>query len=171
MGFIYFIIMAKEIILTQGKVAIVDDIDFEYLNQFKWYASKSSGKFYARRNLRINKKYFGCILMHRLIIKNTDSKMHTDHYNGDTLDNRKENLRICTASENLRNQKKHFNNKSGYKGVGKYDNNKSKFRSYITYEKKRVHIGYYNTEKEAAKAYNDAALKYHGEFANLNKID
>ena len=161
----------KEIQLTQGKVALVDDDMYEYLNQWKWYASGSHGKFYARRNLRINKKYLGCILMHRLIVKNTDSKMHTDHFNGDTLDNRKENLRICTASENLRNRKKHYNNKSGYKGVGKYDNNKLKFRSYITYEKKRVHIGYYNTEKEAARAYNEAAIKYHGEFANLNKID
>jgi hypothetical protein len=160
----------KEIQLTQGKVALVDDEDYEYLNQWKWYANKLGNKFYAVRNLRINKKYVGSILMHRLVANN-NSKMHTDHCNGDSLDNRKENLRICNASENLMNQKKHLNNKSGYKGVGKYNNNKSKFRSQISCNGKFIHLGYYKTKEDAAKAYNAAAIKYHGEFANLNKIE
>jgi hypothetical protein len=160
----------KEIQLTQGKVALVDDDMYEYLNQWKWYANKLGNNFYAVRNLRINKKYVCSILMHRLVANN-NSKMHTDHLNGNSLDNRKENLRICNTSENLMNQKKAVNNKSGYKGVGKYDNNKSKFRSTISYNGKSINLGYYKTIKEAAKAYNEAAIKYHGEFANLNKID
>lgn len=93
-----------------------------------------------------------------------------DHKNGNTLDNRRENLRICTYSENNRNRKQiSSNNKSGYKGVS-WDKQKNKWRTCLNINKKQKHIGFFNDIIEAAKAYNEAAIKYFGEFAKLNKI-
>jgi hypothetical protein len=168
-GIFYFIKMAKEIQLTQGKVAIVDDEDYEYLNQWKWYANKLMGKFYAVRNNRINKKHVGSLIMHRILMK-TPKDLIVDHINGNTLDNRKCNLRNCTYSQNSQNQKISIKNTSGYKGVyyQKRDNN---WRVIIKCNNIRIHIGIFECIIDAAKAYNAAALKYHGEFANLNKID
>lgn len=161
--------MAKEIQLTQGKVAIVDDDDFEYLNQCKWCANNMKGKFYAVRAYTLNSKNI-FIYMHRLITNNNNPKMHTDHINGFTLDNRKINLRICTNSQNQMNTKFKINNTSGFKGVF-FDKTHKKWRSMIRLNYKLKHLGYYIDPIDAARAYNDAAIKYHGEFANLNKID
>ena len=168
-GYFYFTKMAKEIQLTQGKVAIVDDDMYDYLNQWKWYANEINGKFYAVRSLRINKKCT-CILMHRLITNNNNSKMHTDHCNANTLDNRKENLRICTAQQNNFNRNIGVRNTSGYKGVSWHKVAK-KYSVTIEINKIKHYLGLYINIKEAAKIYNDAAIKYHGQFAKLNKID
>lgn len=162
--------MVKEIQLTKGQVTLVDEHMFDYLNQWKWYANKINGKFYAVRNLRINKKYAGCILMHRLITNNNDSKMHTDHCNANTLDNRKENLRICTAQQNNFNRNIGICNTSGFKGVSWHKVAK-KYSVTIEKNKKKHYLGLYKDIKEAAKIYNQAAIKFFGEFANLNKID
>jgi hypothetical protein len=162
--------MAKEIILTQGKVAIVDDDDFEYLNQFKWQANqKKSKKFYAWRGKKIDGKY-RMIYLHRFILKLTDKKIFVDHINMNTLDNRKINLRICTQSQNQMNTNKNNRNSLGYKGIS-YDKRVNKFYAAITLNKKRFNLGGFIDPVDAARAYNKAALKYHGEFANLNKID
>jgi hypothetical protein len=138
--------MAKEIQLTQGKVAIVDDEDFEYLNQWKWFAHKDikNKKFYAVRNCKISNNKRCRLLLHRIIIKNTNTKMHTDHCNGNTLDNRKINLRICTASENLTNKHKLNNNTSGYKGVFWHKHAK-KWYSSITKNKITYNLGYFTS--------------------------
>lgn len=160
--------MAKEIILTQGKVAIVDDEDYDYLNQFKWHASKLSGKFYARRYIKLSKPSIK-ILMHRDIMK--PEKVYViDHIDGNTLNNQKNNLRICTHAQNMRNSKININNTSGFKGVY-WNKQNAKWTALIRLNNKKIHIGYYIDIKDAAKAYNAAALKYHGEFANINKID
>src|SRR3990167_4081188 len=104
----------KFIKLTQGKFVLVDDEDFEWLNQYKWYCQKAlSNRFYARGQAGKNKK---TIFMHRFIL-NINDKRRIDHMNGDSLDNRKSNLRICTQQQNLFNKKMYKNNKSGYKGV------------------------------------------------------
>ena len=160
----------KEIQLTQGKVALVDDEDFEYLNQLKWFADKATnGKFYAvRKSIRINKKGINQ-KMHRMIFGN-DLKLHIDHINGDTLDNRRCNLRICTHQQNMFNKSISKSNKSGYKGVS-YMNTSKMYKASISINRKTIFIGYFYYAKQAAKAYNIAAVKYHGEFANLNKID
>ena len=158
----------KEIQLTQGKVALVDDEDFEYLNQWKWYAHNHHGKFYATRSIRINGKK-KTVRMHRVIVNNTNPKMHTDHQNGDSLDNRRMNLRICTASENCRNTKKYIHNTSGYKGVT-WNKAVKKWVARIELNKKRNHLGYFIDIKDAAHAYNEAAIKFHGAFAKLNEI-
>ena len=162
--------MAKEIQLTQGKVAIVDDEDFDYINQFKWFADRQkNNKFYAvNKSTKINNVYRN-IKMHRLILRN-NTHLHTDHINGDTLDNRRCNLRICTAQQNSCNKPKNITNKSGYKGV--FYNKKSKmYVASIKHNYKNQHLGCFYFAKQAAKAYNLAAQRLHGEFANLNKID
>jgi hypothetical protein len=161
--------MAKEIQLTQGKVAIVDDADFEFLNQFKWHALKLAGKFYVGRKLTVSKCKQNQILMHRFIMK-PDKGMVIDHLDGNPLNNQKNNLRICTHSENMRNCKISINNTSGFKGVSFVKKNNT-YKSAIKLNKKTIYLGYYIDPIDAARAYNDAALKYHGEFANLNKID
>jgi len=100
--------MAKEIILTQGKVAIVDDDMYDYLNQFKWHAVKQSGKFYARRHIKSSNPNIK-ILIHRDVMK-PEKGFVIDHIDGNTLNNQKDNLRICTHAQNIRNSKININN-------------------------------------------------------------
>tara|TARA_R110002126_G_scaffold2337_2_gene13445 strand:+ start:3380 stop:3886 length:507 start_codon:yes stop_codon:yes gene_type:complete len=159
----------KEIQLTQGKVALVDDEDYEYLNQWKWYANKFGNIFYAVKNIKIFKGKIRPVLMHRFLSNNKNTKMHTDHINGDGLDNRKINLRICTHSQNLMNRGASINNKTGYKGVS-YDKKQNKFKAQIGVNKKNITLLRTNNPIDAARAYNTAAQKYHGEFAQLNVI-
>ena len=164
LGF-FILIMAKEIILTQGKVAIVDDDDYEYLNQFKWHIV--SGR-YAATNMKINGKSKS-IYLHRFIMK-VSKDMQVDHVDNNKLNNLKTNLRICTHAQNNINRPVRSNSKSGFKGVIFYRKLK-KYIARIRFNKKEYYLGCYIEIKDAAKAYNAAALKYHGEFANLNKID
>jgi hypothetical protein len=160
----------KEIILTQGKVAIVDDDDYEYLNQWKWCVRiNKKDVYYATRSDYSIKGKTSCISMHRQIMNATKGYV-VDHINQCTLDNRKVNLRICTHTQNLHNRPKNINNTSGYKGVG-WCNKYEKWRAKIWLNSKCYHVGYYIDVIDAARAYNAAALKYHGEFAHLNKID
>ena len=156
----------KDIELTQGKVALVDDEDYEYLKQSKWYAhNQRDGECYAMGGR-------GKIYMHRLIM-GTPKGMYTDHINGNGLDNRKENLRVCTNAQNLMNRPKSKINTTGYKGVtiSKYrDRINTYIRAQININGKNKFLGFHKTPELAAKAYNKAAIKYHGEFAQLNEI-
>src|SRR3972149_7546049 len=146
----------KLIPLTQGKFAMVDDEDYEWLNQWKWhYHSKG----YAARSVKISKRV-KLILMHRIIIKNCDSFL-IDHIDRNRLNNKKENLRICTRSENYFNAIKHFDNRRGFKGVN-FNLRHKKWYARIQFYKKRLWLGHYTTKEGAARAYNKAALKYHG---------
>lgn len=163
----------KGIKLTQNKVALVDDEDFEMISNLTWHAIKTSYNFYAVNGIRLgeDKKQVRQIFMHRLIMNCPDG-MVVDHINGNGLDNRKENLRICTTSQNLMNRGKSLVNTSGYKGVYRSSNKNSlnKWRARIILNKKSINLGYYETREMAAIAYNEGALKYHKEFANLNTI-
>ena len=162
--------MAKEIKLTQGKVAIVDDEMYDYLNQWKWFANKQKNdKFYVGRRILVSNKKQSTIWMHRFIM-NPKKGMVIDHLDGNPLNNQKNNLRICTQSENLRNRNCNINNTSGFKGVYWHKITK-KWMSYITINKKSLYLGIYTNPIKAAFAYNEAAIKYHGKFANINKID
>ena len=155
----------KEIQLTQGKVVLVDDEDFDWLSKSNWHYSKG----YAVRTSTKESGKQRTILMHREIIKTPDG-METDHINGNGIDNRRENLRICTGSENRRNKKRNRKNISGYKGVCFYKRDKN-WRVQIDVRKQHIFLGYFDTAEEAARVYDDAAKKYHGEFANLNIDD
>ena len=108
----------------------------------------------------------GSKLLHRLII-NSPLGLHTDHINGDRLDNRRANLRVCTHAENARNRGGDSRNKSGYKGVNSSKNGK-RWMAYIRLAGKTTNLGTYDTKEEAARAYDEAALSLHGEFAWLN---
>ena len=106
--------------------------------------------------------------MQHFIIGKPEKGLQTDHINRNGLDNRKVNLRKCTSAENNCNVEKRTSG-SKYKGVYWY-NERKMFRANINVNKKYIFLGYYNTELDAAIAYNNAALKYHGEFACLNKL-
>lgn len=154
----------KYINLTQGKKAMVDDEDFEELNKVKWCFSDG----YAIRRYTNEQGSSVYTKMHRFII-NTPNKMDTDHINHNKLDNRKSNLRICTRTENQQNHKIQKNSTSGYKGVNYHKVNQV-WRAQIRINRKHTHLGCFDTKEEAAIAYNQAAIKYFGEFAYLNKV-
>jgi hypothetical protein len=155
----------QQIKLTRNKLAIVDPEDFEKLNSLKWYAGQARDRFYACRT-DVNQKR---IYLHRFLLNIQDPKIFVDHINGNTLDNRKSNLRLCNNSENLYNRKQNKRNKSGYKGVH-LNKNTNLWQAKITVDRKTVYIGEYKSVELAAQAYNTAAKKYFKEFARPNKI-
>lgn len=163
--------MTKEIVLTRGYVALVDDEDYEWLSRHSWYAM--SGTYpYAVRKSRDGKH--SAILMHRVILGLLDQpyNVYADHVNGDVLDNRRANLRICNNALNQANTgprpRRGRPKSSRYKGVCLY---KGSWRAAITLGKKRRAIGSYATEEVAAKAYDAVARDAWGEFAYLNFPD
>lgn len=157
----------KEIQLTQSKVALVDDEDFEYLNQFKWHARKCGNSFYARKNIgTIENANRGTHLMHRIIMNATDPQICVDHKDGNGLNNQKSNLRICNHQQNNMNQRHIQNGSSIYKGVCWHKEAK-KWVSNIHFNK-MIYLGLFDNETEAAKAYDQKAIELFGEFARLN---
>jgi hypothetical protein len=155
----------KEIPLTKGKKALVDDSDFEELSKYKWCSAKKGNTFYAVRNTSIVNGKQHTIYMHKVIM-NTQKGMDTDHRDGDGLNNQRENLRVCTRLENIRNRGRHKRNTSGYKGVSWYKSTK-KWMAQICVNNKHVYLGYFKEKEEAYMVYCEAAKKYHGEFANV----
>lgn len=153
----------KNISLTKGKITIVDDDDYDFLMQWKWYC----GNDYAQRNSKGDKKR-KIIYMHRVINKTPDG-LETDHINGDYFDNRKENLRSVTQSQNQRNTSSHKESSSKYKGVS-LKKGRNKWEVRIKTSGIYKYIGLFEDETTAAKAYNEAAIKYFGEFAKINRI-
>ena len=156
---------AKAIIaLTKRRRAVVDPEDYEEQSRHKWYALRgdktSIPRYYACR-----KKNGRRVFMHREIM-NCPPGMEVDHINGDTLDNRRANLRICTHADNLYNRKPRIAT-SSYKGVC-FHKLAKKWRSQISYKYKKHHIGFFKHQVRAAKAYDDRAKELFGEFARLN---
>ena len=154
----------KTINLTPGKVALVDDEDFEELNKHKWFAHKNGHTFYALRNSKTENKYRKLIYMHRVIM-NTPDDMNTDHIDRDGLNNQKSNLRVCTYAENCRNKKKSPLNTSGYKGVHLHKATQ-KWTSQLRVDGKLISFGYFPSKELAYQAYLEGVKKYHKEFAN-----
>lgn len=153
----------KKIPLTQGQVALVDDEDFERTNALKWDAHKrQGGPFYAYRNKNETCRHGK---MHRFIMDAPDG-MEIDHKDGNPLDNRKCNLRICSHAQNTRNQR-HKKGSSIYKGVY-WDKKNEKWMASITFNYKTIWLGRHADEIEAAKVYDEKAKELFGEFARLN---
>jgi hypothetical protein len=156
----------RRIPLTRGKYAIVDPEDFERLNKHKWSANKNANTFYARRTKRTGKKILS-IMMHRQIL-HPPAHLFVDHINHNGLDNRKANLRLATYAQNSYNRIYSRKSRSSkYTGVS-WRKQAKKWAVVVGYNNKNIFIGYFKDEIQAAKAYDKAAKKYHGEFASLN---
>ena len=153
--------MAKQIPLSQRKVALVDDEDYEWLRQRKWH---------CRNGYATHSEWDGSsgkarvVRMHREIMQPPEG-MEVDHINHDKLDNRRENLRICTHAENQHNSRMQRNNTSGFRGVCHFRN---RWTARIKMGGIQRNLGYYGTPEAAARAYDEAAKELHGEFAALN---
>ena len=158
----------KQIQLTQGEVALVDDSDYEWLNQWKWYATQDRHTFYAIRTTG-RRQNRSAQLMHRLILGlRPGDKRQCDHIDKNGLNNQLSNLRVCTLSQNPQYQKKKAGT-SRYKGVY-WHCSYHKWYSHIRVKGKNVHLGSFNSEIDAARSYDVAALKHHCEFAMTNKM-
>ena len=169
----------KQIPLTRGKFAIVDDEDYDFLMKRKWYVNKSptkSGDCWYAHHQYIDKSIKNkkgkpkqvLVLMHRLII-NAPKGVQVDHINGDGLDNRKLNLRLCDNKQNLWNQKWLATPDKPYKGVTKVKSkNHPGWRVAIQKDGKFVCLGWFKSAEVAAKRYDSLAIMLFGEFACLN---
>ncbi len=155
----------KLIQLGQGKCAKVDDSDFEWLNQLKWSLkidSKNPDKFYAFRMARMghSRKH---ILMHRFILGMFDSQIQCDHWNGDSIDNQRDNLRAASARQNAFNTGSRKNNTSGFRGVALHKVT-GKWRAQIRVGSVNKWLGLFDSPESASLAYEAAAREAHGEF-------
>ncbi len=152
----------KKIPLTQGKHALVDDKDFGVLSRLKWYFN--SGYAVRWGGYKGDKRFR--LRMARIILKAKKGEI-CDHINGNTIDNRRSNLRICRQSENMRNRKKNKNSTSGIKGVT-WDKESKSWRAQIQVNGKKVNVGRFKNLKDATRAHKKVAKKVHGKFARFN---
>lgn len=155
--------MKKIKLVNKDLFLLVDDEDFDFLSQYRWYSQVGKGTFYA--HTKIDNKW---VYVHRLLAK-TPIGMFTDHIDGNGLNNCKSNLRIVSVRENNLNRKMNVNSQHKYKGVWKI-NGKQRWIAviYALNRKRATYLGTFNDEIDAAKAYDVAAKKYFGEFAKLN---
>jgi hypothetical protein len=145
-----------------GHDSVVDDDVFEWAQNYKWSISQYG---YVSRRSSLNDRIF----LHRMIC-NTPEGWHTDHINGEKLDNLRSNLRVASTKENIRNSHRRSDNKSGYKGVH-YRKDRGTYSAEICKDGIKTRLGCYKTAKQAALAYNTAAKELFGQYAWLNPID
>ena len=144
----------KKIPLTQGKLALIDDEDFDLVSKHKWSVSNIGHNFYATTRSK-DTKY-----MHRLVMNNP-AGLEIDHINGDGLDNRKKNLRVCDRSRNSANRR-NFKNSTGFRGVAKQSLSNT-YQAGIWIRGKRIYLGTFKTPEEASLAYRKKYREEYGE--------
>lgn len=155
--------------LTQGKFAKIDESDLWIVSQYQWHACERAQTFYAATSA-VRRKGGSSIYMHRLIAGAAKGE-HVDHINGDGLDCTSGNLRICSNAQNRKNTRK-TRGSSRFKGVCRNRTNSTRiWEAYIWVDNRKIGLGSYETEEDAARAYNAAAIVHHGEFARLNIIE
>jgi len=156
--------------MAQPRYAKVDPADYKWLREYEWIAVKVAHNFYAVRQVKVRGTKgtrLSMMYMHRELIEVADG-LRVDHINHNGMDNRRTNLRAVTHSQNMWHRRKHsITTQSKYKGVC-WDKKSHKWRASIKFERKKIYLGCFKSEIEAAKAYDRAAKKYHGEFASLN---
>jgi hypothetical protein len=166
--------MDLEITLNQNYITYIDSVD-ELLTHLKWGVHKKGRNLvYAVHSLHFPHKDLN-LKLHRVIMERMLNRVLSeyeivDHKDGDSLNNRRSNLRLATSAQNAQNSSRHFSNKSGYKGVS-FDKGRNCWRSEIMADRVTHRLGRFHTAEDAAIAYNHAALKFHGEFARFNPID
>ena len=161
--------MTKEVVLGNGGVALVSDEDFERVSRLRWRRWVGPGEIpYVIWRSKKNQRTVE-VRLHRFILGLKKGEPMVDHANGDTFDNRRDNLRVCTAQQNIANKKPSTSNKSGFKGVW-WRKAKRKWVASIKISGKQIWLGSYAIKADAARAYNLAAVKFFGEFARLNII-
>lgn len=151
--------------LSRGYRAKISNADREQVLAFKWCVSTSRNHPVAMRSYRANGKTV-VVLMHRFLLSAASGES-VDHINGDSLDNRRENIRLCDHKSNRMNTRKPSNNTSGFKGVMR-DSRSGLWIARICANRKTHHLGLFVSKEAAARAYDAAAIRLHGEFARLN---
>jgi len=154
----------KKILLTQGKVSLVDDDDYERLARYPW-CYKGSG--YAVRRGPVTDGKQSLLYMHKEIL-NIGPEKEVDHINHDRLDNRRANLRVCDHKQNARNMKRRERKTSQFIGVY-WERARRKWHAQVKLNYRARFIGRFDSEEEAARAYDQAAVMLHGEFASTNE--
>lgn len=153
--------------LTRGRSAIVDDGDLETLQRFTWQAA-FDGRYWYAVSSYLRDGRFGKYRMHRLIV-GAGKDQFVDHINGDGLDNRRVNLRVCSRAENSRNRKPSWFRRAP-KGVAWHAKTR-KWQARINFDRRQIHLGYFHTPEEAAAVYDAASLRLFGKFAAPNNTD
>lgn len=155
----------REIPLSKGYVALVDDEDYERVAQFKWWASENDGAIYAKTTIYVPNGPSRKLYMHRFIL-NAKRGEYVDHIHHRTLDNRKSEIRIATARGNSANQRVRADKTSRFKGVCIHPD--GKWAAYVKTEHRTRYLGLFSDESDAARAYDAAARSLFGEFALTN---
>ena len=155
-----------EIPLTQNQVALVDDDDYAIVSAHKWHANGRPGSYYAKSAFRNNDGIWTVVLMHRILMGLPDGVL-VDHVNGNTLDNRRINLRPASLFQNQHNRGANTNNKSGFKGVY-FDKGNGRWRAEIRAFNRKTHLGYFDSPHDGHLAYCRAAIELHKNYARFS---
>jgi hypothetical protein len=158
----------RKIYLGLGRFTIVEPRDYYLIRRFKWFVHGNGSNLYAARSALTDDLRSRIIYLHRQLMS-PPAGLVVDHRNCDSLDNRRANLRVVTQAVNMRNRRKRKNTSSRYIGVH-FDKQRNKWSVHIRYNGRKIWLGRFDDESEAARAYDAAAKKYFGEIVRLNNV-